>query len=136
MQPVDKILNPAQAPLVAVVDDGDSLRSSARMLVNSFGYRAEAFASAKEVLRWPLLDEAACLILDVYMPEVNGLELQRQLQLTHPHIPISFITAHPMENEEAQAMRAGAVAVLRKPVADDILFSLLRQVLSPDAVQR
>ena len=118
-----------QPPLVAIVDDDDSLRSSARMLVNSFGFRAEAFASAKDVLNWPLLDEASCLILDVFMPDMNGLELQRQLKRTHPRIPIIFITAHAREDEERQAMSAGAVAMLRKPVADDILLDTLRRAL-------
>src|SRR5207302_4266267 len=102
------------------------------MLVNSFGFRAEAFASAKEILNWPRLNEAACLILDVFMPEMNGLELQRQLRRTHPHLPIIFITAHAKEDEERQALSAGAVAMLRKPVADGILFNTLRQALAPD----
>jgi FixJ family two-component response regulator len=126
---VKKYPNPDETPLVAIVDDDDSVRSSARMLVNSFGFRAEAFASAKEVLKWPLLDEASCLILDVFMPEMNGLELQRQLRRTHPRLPIIFITAHAKEDEERQAMSVGAVAMLRKPVADDILLEMLRRAL-------
>ncbi|MDB6128201.1 MAG: response regulator receiver protein [Verrucomicrobia bacterium] len=125
---------PGQAPLIAIVDDDDSLRSSARLLVNSLGFRAEAFASAKEVLKWPLLDEAACLILDVFMPGMNGLELQRQLRRTHPRIPIIFITAHAKEDEERQALSAGAIAMLRKPVREGILIETLRRALEPDAV--
>jgi FixJ family two-component response regulator len=126
---VKKFLKPDQAPLIAIVDDDDSLRSSAQMLVKSFGFRTEAFASARDVLSWPLLGEAACLILDVFMPEMSGLELQRQLRQTHPHIPIIFITAHAKEDEERQAMSTGAIAMLRKPVADGILFNTLRRAL-------
>ena len=124
-------LKPAEVPLIAIVDDDDSLRSSATMLVDSFGFRAEAFASAKDVLQWPHLDEASCLILDVCMPEMNGLELQRQLRRTHPRLPIIFITACAKEEEERQAMTAGAVTMLRKPVADGILLDALRQALGP-----
>jgi FixJ family two-component response regulator len=127
---VKKDLTPDEIPLVAIVDDDDSLRDSAQMLINSFGFRAESFASAKEVLKWPLLDEASCLILDVFMPEMNGLELQRQLTRTHPRIPIIFITAHANEDEERQALSTGAVAMLRKPVADGILLSTLRRALN------
>jgi FixJ family two-component response regulator len=129
---VKKPLKPDEAPLVGIVDDDDSLRDSARMLVNSFGFRTETFASAKEVLKWPRLGEASCLILDVFMPEMNGLELQRQLTRTHPRIPIVFITAHANEAEEKQAMTAGAVAMLRKPVADCILLSTLRRALNSE----
>jgi FixJ family two-component response regulator len=128
-----KHLKPDEAPLVGIVDDDESLRDSAGMLVNSFGFRAETFGSAKEVLKWPRLCEAACLILDICMPEMNGLTLQRQLTRTHPRIPIVFITAHANEAEEKQAMNAGAVAMLKKPVADGILLKTLRQALNPAA---
>jgi FixJ family two-component response regulator len=121
--------------LIAIVDDDDSLRDSARMLVNSFGFRAEAFANAKEVLNWPLLDEAACMILDVFMPGMNGLGLQQELRRTHPRLPIIFITAHGKEEEERQAMSAGAVAMLRKPVPEGILIATLRRALEAGAVQ-
>jgi FixJ family two-component response regulator len=121
--------------LIAIVDDDDSLRSSARLLVRSLGFRAEAFASAKEVLDWSRLDEAACLILDVFMPEMTGLELQRQLRRTHPRIPIIFITAHAKEDEERQALSAGAIAMLRKPVPEGILIESLRRALEAGAVQ-
>jgi FixJ family two-component response regulator len=71
------------------------------------------------------------LILDVFMPDMDGLELQRQLVRTHPRIPIVFITAHASEDEERYAMNAGAIAMLRKPVADGILLATLRQALNP-----
>jgi FixJ family two-component response regulator len=115
--------------LVAIVDDDDSLRTSAHMLVGSFGFRAEAFACAEDFLRSPLVNETDCLILDVRMPSMSGLELQRRLQQTRPRLPIIFITAHAKEHEERQAIDAGAVAVLRKPVAEGILLNALRTAL-------
>ena len=121
--------------MVAIVDDDDSLRSSARLLVASLGFRSEAFARAEDFLNSPLLDEASCLILDVLMPGMNGLELQRQLMRIRPCLPIIFITAHAKQHEETQAMNAGAFAMLRKPVAEEILLSALRTVLNPDALK-
>jgi FixJ family two-component response regulator len=125
---------PVQAPLVAIVDDDDSLRISTRMLVTSFGFRSEAFAGAQDFLNWPLLDEASCLILDVLMPGMNGLELQRQLTRARPRLPIIFVTAHAKEHEATQAMNAGAFAVLRKPVPESILLKTLSAALYPGVI--
>jgi FixJ family two-component response regulator len=121
------------APLVAIVDDDDSLRSSTRMLVASFGFRAEAFARAQDFLTGPWLGETSCLILDVLMPDMNGLELQRRLARLCPSLPIIFITAHAGEQAGRQAMIAGAVAVLRKPVAEGVLLNTLRMALGRSA---
>lgn len=104
------------------------------MLVNSFGFRAEALASAKALLQWPGLDEASCLILDVFMPDMSGFELQRRLRWIHREIPIIFITAHATEENERHALGAGAVALLKKPVADDILLAALRRALAADSL--
>jgi FixJ family two-component response regulator len=130
-----KLLESDRAPLVAIVDDDDSLRRSTRMLVTSFGFRSEAFARAKDFLTWGRLDEVSCLILDVLMPDMNGIELQRQLSRTRPRLPIIFITARAKEHEERQAMSAGAVAVLRKPVADDVLLNTIRRALDRGTFQ-
>jgi FixJ family two-component response regulator len=130
-----KVLQSDRAPLVAIVDDDDSLRRSARMLVTSFGFRSEAFARARDFLAWPRRDEVSCLILDVLMPDMNGLEVQRELSRTRPRPPIIFITARAKEHEEKQAMNAGAVAVLRKPVAADILLNTIRRALEPGTSQ-
>jgi FixJ family two-component response regulator len=127
---------PDPAPLVAIVDDDESLRRSAQMLIVSLGFRAEAFARAKQFLQWPLLGEASCLILDVCMPEMNGLELQRRLGRSHPHLPIIFITACAKEDEEKQVMGAGAVAMLRKPVPESILTETLRRALDSGGWER
>ena len=123
-------LEPDRPPLIAIVDDDESVRSSAWMLVTSLGYRSEAFARAREFLESPVLDEASCVILDVLMPDMGGLELQRQLARTRPWLPVIFITAHATERDESLAMAAGAIAVLRKPVTEEILLQALRSALS------
>jgi FixJ family two-component response regulator len=136
---MERPLKSEQAPLVVIVDDDASLRISARMLVASFGFRAEVFPSAQDFLTWPEHETTSCLILDVLMPDMNGLELQRRLKRSCPHLPIIFLTAHAKEHEERQALRTGAVAMLRKPVAEDVLLRALRFALSsedsPDARQ-
>jgi FixJ family two-component response regulator len=123
-------LEPDRTQLVAIVDDDDSVRSSAWMLVTSLGFRSEPFARAREFLESPLLNEVSCVILDVLMPDIGGLELQRQLARTRPWLPIIFITAFANERDEAQAMAAGAVAMLRKPVTEGILLQALRSAMS------
>ena len=104
------------------------------MLVTSLGFRSEPFARAREFLESPLLDEVSCVILDVLMPDIGGLELQRLLARTRPWLPIIFITAFANERDEAQAMAAGAVAMLRKPVTEEILLQALRSAMSLTAL--
>ncbi len=116
-------------PLVLVVDDSPSIRNSTQRLLRSFGFRAEAFASACEFLGAQLINECACLILDVRMPRVDGLELQRRLATTHPLLPIVFFTAHGNADERQQAMEAGAVAFLHKPVTAEILLQAIQDAL-------
>jgi FixJ family two-component response regulator len=115
--------------LVAIVDDDVSVRHSARRLIRSLGYRAEAFGSTEEFLDSGQAAETACLVLDVRMPRMDGLELQRRLADSKPPIPIVFITARASEEEERRARKAGAVAFLRKPVDKDALLSVLGKVL-------
>jgi FixJ family two-component response regulator len=112
---------------VAIVDDDASVRQSARRLIRSLGYRAEAFGSAEEFLDSGQAKKTACLILDVRMPRIDGLELQRRL--AGSAIPIVFITARASEEEERRALRAGAVAFLRKPVDKEALLRVLGAVL-------
>lgn len=122
-------LEPARPPLVAIVDDDESVRGSAWMLVTSLGFRSVAFASAREFLESPRLAEVSCVVLDVLMPDMGGLELQRQLARTRPGLPIIFITADAKERDEAHAMAAGAVAMLRKPVSEESLLEALHSAL-------
>jgi FixJ family two-component response regulator len=119
----------SEEPLVAIVDDDASVRCSAGRLIRSVGYRAEAFGSAREFLDSGRAANTACLILDVRMPSMDGLELQRRLASSDPPIPIVFITARASDEEERRALRAGAVAFLRKPVGKDALLRVLGAVL-------
>ena len=98
--------------LIAIVDDDASVRKSARRLIRSLGYRAEAFGSAEEFLDSGKATRTACLILDVRMPRVDGLELQRRLADSDPPIPIVFITARASDREQNRALQAGAVPFL------------------------
>jgi len=112
--------------LVAIVDDDASVRQSARRLIRALGHRAEAFGSAEEFLDSGNAKTTACLILDVRMPRVDGLELQRRL--SGSEIPIVFITARASDEEEQRALHAGAVAFLRKPVDQAALLRALDAV--------
>jgi FixJ family two-component response regulator len=116
--------------VIAIVDDDTSLRESTQFLLRSAGYCAETFASAREFLDSPRLGEAACLILDVYMPGMDGLELQRCLNEAQRHIPVIFITSHATESEEQRARKAGALDFLRKPVNDEKLLSAIQTALN------
>ncbi len=118
----------AQAPVVAIVDDDASVRQSARRLICSFGYRAEAFASGEEFLCAPIVAETACLVLDVRMPGMDGLEIQRRLAEKGAGIPIVFLTGRATDDEERRARRGGAVEFLRKPVGRATLFEVLQKV--------
>ena len=112
--------------LVSIVDDDASMRTSTHRLIGAFGFRAEAFASAQAFLDSGRLPDTACLILDVRMPGMDGLELQRRLARANRRLPIIFVTAHASVEEEARALQAGAIAFLRKPVSAQAVLSALR----------
>ena len=116
-------------PLVSIVDDDVSVRRSTRRLLLSSGLRAEAFASAEDFLQSGRVAETACLLLDVRMVGMDGLELQRRLGETHRLIPIIFLSARASEEEERRALRAGAADFLRKPVSKEALLHAIRAVL-------
>ncbi len=116
-------------PLVSIVDDDPSVRISTVRLVRSFGFRAEAFSSAREFLTQGHPATTACLLLDVCMPEIDGLRLQRHLSDTQHHIPIVFITANADTAEEIRATHAGAVDFLFKPISADILANAIQTAL-------
>jgi len=119
----------AQGPLVAIVDDDASVRSSTQRLLRSFGLRAEAFASAENFLESRSVGETACLLLDATMPGMNGLELQRHLVETNRRIPIIFLSARASEEEERRAWQAGAANFLRKPVSKETLQHAIQSAL-------
>ena len=116
-------------PVIAIVDDDSSSRESTQLLLRSAGYRAEVFASALEFLDSARHSETACLILDVRMPGMDGLELQQRLNEAQRQIPIIFITAQGTESEEQRARKAGAVDFLQKPVNDEKLLSAIQTAL-------
>jgi FixJ family two-component response regulator len=118
--------------LIAVVDDDDSVRRSTRRLLESFGFRAAAFESAEGFLTFGQLQDTSCLILDVRMPGMDGLELQTQLAAAGSGIPIIFITAYDDEESRRRALRAGAVAFLGKPFTDQQLLQAIRSALRHD----
>src|SRR4028118_517144 len=110
------------ASLVCVVDDDESMREALESLLKSVGFRAAIFASAKEFLNAIENDVPDCLILDVLMPEMNGLELQKKLIEENIPVPIVFISAHGEAGEKEQAIGAGAIDFLYKPFSEDSLL--------------
>jgi FixJ family two-component response regulator len=119
----------SEAPLIFIVDDDLSVRRSTARLVHTSGMRAEIFASAQELLDSGRVVDGACLILDVRMPNMDGLELQRLLSETKQRIPVIFFSARATKEEEDRALRSGAVAFLRKPVGKDALLRVIRRAL-------
>src|SRR2546427_9122994 len=115
--------------VVSIVDDDVSVRRSTRRLLRSSGFRPEAFASAEEFLDSKSSGETACLILDLRMPGMNGLELQRRLSQNGDRVPIIFLSAHASEEDERSALHAGAVQFLRKPISKEALLSAMRDAL-------
>ena len=115
--------------LVAIVDDDDLMRSALQGMLKSVGLRSQAFASAEEFLNSGQHRQTACLITDIRMPGMSGLELQAKLNAEHCRIPTIFITAHGDTKMRMQALRAGAVEFLAKPFDDDALLGSVRAAL-------
>jgi FixJ family two-component response regulator len=118
-----------KAKMVAIVDDDDLMRTALLGLLKSAGLLAQAFASADEFLRSGHQRDTACLITDIRMPGMSGLELQAQLNADRCRIPTIFITAHGDAKMRMQAMRAGAVEFLAKPFDDEALLESVRAAL-------
>ncbi len=114
------------APVVYVVDDDVSVRESLEPLLRYAGWRVEAFASAREFLEHPRPPAPGCLVLDVSLPDLNGLELQQRLAGDQPLLPIIFITGYGDVPMTVRAMKAGAVEFLTKPFGDDALLGAIR----------
>jgi FixJ family two-component response regulator len=119
----------AASPLILVVDDNPSVRKSLTRLLGSAGYTVEAFASAREFLARPLHPGPCCLVLDVRMPGLTGIQLQEMLAATGRRMSIVFVTGHADVPTSVKAMKAGAVDLLTKPVdAQDLLAAIQRAV--------
>ena len=115
--------------LVAVIDDDEAICDSLRDLFESAGLVARCFGSAKEFLEYDLHCEVGCLIADILMPMMSGLELQARLKLEECHVPIIFITAYEDVGMRIQAMREGAVEFLAKPFDHQLLLKTVRAAL-------
>ena len=111
-------------PIVFVVDDDVSVREALELLLASAGWKTETFASASEFLERRRLNVPSCLVLDVSLPDLNGLDLQKRLN-DRPHMPIIFITGHGDIPTTVRAMKAGAVEFLTKPFGDDVLLDAI-----------
>src|ERR1700689_5117716 len=115
--------------IVMIVDDDDSIRKAVWSLMKSHGIAVETFASAEEFFGSDRLSIKSCLILDIHMPGMNGLELQKRLVASGSVVPIIFITAFTDDRARAQAMNAGAAGYLAKPFSDDELLNCIHSVL-------
>src|SRR5467141_1250251 len=122
----------ANSPMVFVIDDDDLVRSSIQGLLKSEGMRSEAFGTAQEFLRGKRPDGPSCLVLDVRLPGVNGLDFQRDLADKGFRIPIIFITGHGDIPMSVKAMKSGAVEFLTKPFHDQDLLDAIHQALDRD----
>src|SRR5712691_600711 len=129
-------MNPADAPTVFVVDDDAAVRASIQGLLKSVGLRSETFGIAHEFLRRKRPDGPSCLVLDVSLPGLNGLDLQRELADAGVGIPIIFITGHGDIPMSVKAMKSGAVEFLTKPFQDQDLLDAIRQALDRDRITR
>jgi FixJ family two-component response regulator len=117
------------SPIVFVVDDDISVRESLELLIQSAGWQPELFESAKDFLSSPRVLVPSCLVLDVTLPDLNGLDLQKRVVLDRTDMPIIFITGHGDIPMTVQAMKAGAIEFLTKPFGEDALISAIRLAL-------
>lgn len=123
--PERPLVTSPERPLVFIVDDDDSVRQAVARLIRSLGFEPEIYASARELLRRPPPDRPACLVLDVRMPGLSGLDLQKELAERQLAMPIIFVTGHGTIPMSVQAMKAGAVDFLTKPFNDEDLLEAI-----------
>jgi len=116
-------------PLISIVDDDDALRTSLENLIRSVGLRTQGFTSAEAFLSSNHVPETRCLVLDVRMAGMSGLELQRQMAAAKSPIPIIFITAHEDDAQRTRALEAGALAFLHKPFYEEELLNAIEAAL-------
>jgi FixJ family two-component response regulator len=117
-------------PMIAIVDDDESVREATKALVRSMRYGAVTFASAEEFLESDHLDDMFCVITDVQMPGLSGVELQQRLIAEGQRLPVVFITAYPDERTRKLVLDAGAIGYLSKPFSDESLVQCLERALA------
>jgi FixJ family two-component response regulator len=127
---------PEPQPVVFIIDDDESLRDGLKRLLRSVGLQAETFGSAREFTQRPLPDAASCLLLDVRLPRLSGLDFQAELAKAGIHIPIIFMTGHGDIPMSVQAMKAGAVEFLTKPLREQDLLDAVGAALERDRARR
>jgi RNA polymerase sigma factor (sigma-70 family) len=127
---------PEPMPVIFVVDDEPSIRKSLSRLIRSAGLGVETFASAEEFLQRVPGDEPACVLLDIQMPALNGLELQEQLARAAYSLPVIFLTGHGDIPKSVEAMKKGAIDFLTKPFDDEDLLRAIHQALERDKRER
>ena len=120
-----------KTPVLSIVDDDESVREAIKGFIQSIGFKAEMFQSAQNFLVSDILKQTSCLIVDVHMPVMTGLELQSRLTSWRCRIPIIFITAHDDPAARVRALKAGAVDFLRKPFTEDDLLRAIQIALDP-----
>jgi FixJ family two-component response regulator len=123
----------SQTQLVSIVDDDPLAREGIRELVESLGYKALAFVSAQDFLQSGAIATTGCLITDLQMPGLSGLDLQERLQAQGYHTPVILITAYPNEKHRSRAISAGAIGFLSKPFEEQCLVDCLSVAMSRDA---
>jgi FixJ family two-component response regulator len=123
----------SQVPVISIVDDDASVREATKGLVRSLGYQAATFGSAEEFLGSERLHETACLITDLQMPGLSGVELQSRLIEDGHRMPVIFLTAFPEESIRDRVLDAGAYGFLSKPFEEDTLIGCLTRALNGDA---
>jgi len=116
-------------PLISIVDDDESVRIALKSLIGSVGFRAEVFGSGEEFLNSPHVSHTDCLIADVRMPGMSGLELQDRLNAANASLPIIFISAHDDGEARSRGLRAGAIDFLQKPFSEDSLLGAISACL-------
>jgi FixJ family two-component response regulator len=121
---------PSKKPLIAIVDDDESMREAVRGLMRSLGFDAEAFSSADDFLRFPHLRSTSCLVTDIHMPGMSGLDLHRRLVALGTSIPTVLVTAYPDENARARGFGADIVGYLVKPFGEEDLLDCIRSALA------
>ena len=121
---------PSENWIIGVVDDDESIRLALRSLLRSLGFQVEIFGSAEGVLGFPRLADIACLIVDLSLPGMSGLDLQRQLAAAHPELPMVFMSARDDPVARQQALAAGALAFLGKPFSEKALINTVHAALA------
>ena len=123
-------------PLIAVVDDDQSVREALENLISSVGFEVKVFASAEDYLDSDTPSQTDCAILDVRLPQISGLELQQRLTADEQNIPVIIITAQGDDKTQDEAVAAGAIAFLKKPVTEEVLLAALESALKRKRVNK